>query len=197
MNITDLLQGPLGNTIIQSAASQFGLSNKEAGKAVGAALPAILSGLQNNSKTTAGAESLNKALEAKHDGSLLSGLGGLLGGGNMDALLQDGGGILGHVFGNNLSGVQNNVAKQAGISSDKAGSIIKMLAPIVMAFLGKEKKANNVNAGGLDSLLGGILGGGAAQKSGGGLLDMVSGMLGGGKASGNPLSDLLGKFTKK
>ncbi len=33
-----------------------------------------------------------------------------------------------------------------------------MLAPIIMGYIGKEKQANGVNAGGLGDLLGGIFG---------------------------------------
>lgn len=181
MDLTDLLKGPLGNVLIDNVAGQFGLNKKEAGSAVGTAIPVILGGMTRNAKSKTGADSLDKALSGKHDGSLLDNLGSLLGGGGGVADLQkDGGGILGHVFGKNTGAVQTAAAKQAGISADKMAGIFTMLAPIVMAYLGKQKRSKQVGAGGLGDLLGGLLGGGAPQKSSGGLGGLLGGLLGGG-----------------
>lgn len=196
MNLSDLLNSPIGQSIVKNVAGQFGLDENQASAAVNTAIPVILGGLNSNAQTPEGAASLNNALESKHDGSLLDNLGGLLGGGNITDLLQDGGGILGHVFGNNVNAVENGVAQKTGISTDKIGPIIKMLAPIVMAYLGKEKTTNNVNAGGLGDLLGGLLGGGQQKSSGGGIFDMVSGLLDQDK-DGSALDDIIGMFTKK
>ncbi len=198
MNITDLLNGPMGSVLMKSVANQVGLTEKQTSTALNNTIPLILGGIEKNVKTSKGAESLQAALESKHDGSLLDGLGGLLSGGNFNALLQDGGGIANHVFGANLGAVQKGIAEKSGISIDKASTIIKIAAPIVMAYLGKEKKSKGLNSGDLGQLLGGLLGGGASsnKSSAGGLIGMVTGMLGKDKG-GNPLDDLLGMFTKK
>ena len=197
MNLADLLNSSIGQSIVKNVSGQFGLDERQAASAVNVAVPVILGGLNRNAQTPEGAASLNNALESKHDGSLLDNLGSVLGGGNITDLLQDGGGILGHVFGNNVPVVENGVAQKTGISADKIGPIIKMLAPIVMAYLGKEKSTNNVNAGGLGDLLGGLLGGGAPQKrSRGGIFDMVSGFLDKDK-DGSAIDDIFDMFTKK
>ena len=61
-----------------------------------------------------------------------------------------------------------------------------------MAYLGKEKRQSNTNAGGLEDLLGGLLGGGQSQRrGGGGLMDMVGGLLDKNR-DGNVLDDILG-----
>ena len=196
MNLSDLLNSSIGQSIVKSVAGQFGLDENQASAAVNTAVPVILSGLNRNVQTPEGAASLNNALESKHNGSLLDNLGSILGG-NVDELQQDGGGILGHVFGDNVGAVQNGVAQKTGISMDKIGPIISMLAPIVMAYLGKEKSSNNLNAGGLGDLLGGLLGGGQQQKSaGGGIFDMISGMLDKDK-DGSALDDIMDMFTKR
>lgn len=196
MNLTDLLSSSIGQTIVKNVSGQFGLDENQASSAVNVAIPVILAGLNKNAQTPDGAESLNNALESKHDGSLLDNIGSVLGGGNITDLLQDGGGILGHVFGNDVPKVESGVAQKTGISSDKIGPIIKMLAPIVMAYLGKEKTTNNVSAGGLGDLLGTMLGGGASQKrSRGGLLDMVTGFLDKDK-DGSAIDDILDMLKK-
>ena len=140
---------------------------------------------------------MNNALESKHDGSLLDNLGNVLGGGNLSDLLTDGGGILGHVFGNKVDVVESGIAKKAGISTDKMGAIIKMLAPVVMAYLGKEKATNNAKASDLGSLLGGLIGGSTPKKrSKGGLLGVVSGLFDKDK-DGSAVDDILDMLTKK
>ena len=197
MNLSDLLNSPVGQTIVKNVAGQFGLDEQQASAAVNVAVPVILGGLNKNAQTPDGAESLNNALNSKHDGSLLDNLGSVLGGGNLTDLLTDGGGILGHVFGNNVNVVESGVAQKTGISADKIGPIIKILAPVVMAYIGKEKATNNVNAGGLGDLLGGLLGGGAPQqKRSGGIFDMVSGLLDKDK-DGSALDDIFDMFTKR
>ena len=196
MNLSDLLNSSVGQSIVKSVAGQFGLDEYQASAAVNTAIPVILGGLNKNVQTPEGAESLNNALESKHDGSLLDNLGGILGG-NVGDLLQDGGGILGHVFGNNVPAVESGVAQKKGISMDKIGPIIKMLAPVDMAYHGKEKSSNNANAGGLSDLLGGLLGGGQPQQSaGGGHFDMIAGRRDKDK-DGSALDDIFDMFTKK
>lgn len=191
MNLSELLNSSIGQSIVKNVAGQLGMDEKQASTAVSTAMPAILAGMTKNASSQAGAESLNKALESKHDGSLLDNLSSILQG-NAGALQQDGDGILGHVFGKNRAAVEQGVARQAGISSGNASSLLSTLAPIVMAYLGKEKKQANAGAGGLGDLLGGLLG--AQQgKSGGGIMDMLGDVLDK-DGDGNPLNDILGGF---
>ncbi len=168
------------------------MNEDEAAKGISAGIPAILAGLTKNAQSPEGAESLDKALESKHDGSLLDNLSGLLQG-QPETLEQDGQGILRHVFGNNKPKVEQGLAQKTGISMSKIGPMLAMLAPIVMGFLGKQKRQNNVSAGGLGGLLGGLLGGG--QKSGG-IMGMVTGMLDK-DGDGSVIDDVMGMFGKK
>ncbi len=199
MDLTTLLNSPIGKGLIQNVSSQLGLNQNEASSAVSVAVPAILAGLTKNAQSAQGAESLNKALESKHDGSLLDNLTGMLQS-QSGAIQQDGNGILEHVFGKNLSAVQKGVSQQSGLSLSKVGPLLSMLAPIVMAFVGKQKQQTKTSAGGLGELLGGLLGASPAKKSSaGGLLDVVGGLLGGGsskKKSGGLIDDILGGLLK-
>lgn len=194
MDLSELLHSPMGQSIVKSVAGQFGMNEKEASDAVNLAIPTILGGLTKNAQSSSGAESLDKALADKHDGSLLDNLSGMLGGHSQE-LQQDGNGILGHVFGNNLSGVEQGISQKTGISKNKIAPLLAILAPVVMAYLGKQKRQSNTGAGGLGDLLGGLLGGSTDQqgKSGGGIMDMLGGALDK-DGDGNPLNDLLGGF---
>lgn len=194
MDLSELLNSAIGQSIVRNVAGQLGVDENQASSAVSMAIPAILAGMTRNAQSQDGAASLNKALESKHDGSLLENLSGMLQG-HTSELQSDGDGILGHVFGNNRTVVEQGIAKKSGISLSKIGPLLAIVAPIVMAYLGKEKRQTNTGAGGLGDLLGGLLGGATQQRStsGGGLMDMLGGILDK-DGDGNPLDDLLGGF---
>ena len=194
MDISELLNSAIGQSIVRSVAGQLGVNENQASGAVSMAIPAILAGMTKNAQSQDGAASLNSALESKHDGSLLDNIPGMLQG-HPQELESDGNGILGHVFGNKRAAVEQGIAQKSGISMNKIGPLLAILAPIVMAYLGKEKRQTNTGAGGIGDLLGGLLGGGQQQqgRSGGGVMDMLGGLLDK-DGDGNPLNDLLGGF---
>lgn len=195
MDITELLNSSMGQSIIKSIAGNLGMNEKEASGAVSAAIPTILAGMTKNAQTKEGAESLNRAIESKHDGSLLDNLSNMLQG-HTQELQDDGDGILGHVFGNNRSVIEQRISKKTGVSSGKIGPLLAILAPIVMAYLGKEKRQSSTGAGGIGDLLGGLLGGGSQTRSGGGIMDFISGALDK-DGDGDALDDILDIFGKK
>ncbi|MDD4486007.1 MAG: DUF937 domain-containing protein [Proteiniphilum sp.] len=194
MDLSELLNSAIGQSIVRNVAGQLGVNENQASSAVNMAIPAILAGMTRNARSQDGAVSLNNALEKKHDGSLLENLSGMLQG-HTSELQSDGDGILGHVFGNNRTAVEQGIAQKSGVSLSKIGPLLAIVAPIVMAYLGKEKRQTNTGAGGLGDLLGGLLGGATQQRSttGGGLMDMLGGILDK-DGDGNPLDDLLGGF---
>ncbi len=195
MDITELLNSSMGQSIIKSIAGNLGMDEKEASGAVSAAIPTILAGMTKNAQTKEGAESLNRAIESKHDGSLLDNLSNMLQG-HTQELQDDGDGILGHVFGNNRSVIEQRISKKTGVSSGKIGPLLAILAPIVMAYLGKEKSQSSTGAGGIGDLLGGLLGGGSQTRSGGGIMNFISGALDK-DGDGDALDDILDIFGKK
>ena len=171
------------------------MNPNEASSPVKTAIPTILAGMTRNAQSKEGAESLNRAIESKHDGSLLEDLSGMLQG-NTQELQKDGDGILGHIFGNKRSVVEQNISQKTGVSNDKIGPLLSTLAPIVMAYLGKEKKQSNAGAGDLNSLLSGLIGGSQNSKSGGGIMNMISGVLDK-DGDGDVMDDLVNMFGKK
>lgn len=191
MNLSDLLGGAIGQNVVQNVAGQLGLDEKQTGSAISSAIPMILGGLGKNALTSDGANSLNSALESKHDGSLLENLAGMLQNNTAD-LQKDGTGILGHIFGGEVNNVENDLSQKTGISIDKIKPLLSTIAPIVMAYLGKKKKNSNVGVDGLGGLLGGLLGG----KSSGGMMGMVTGLLDK-DGDGSAIDDIMGMFGKK
>lgn len=191
MDLNELLNGSTGQEMINQVAQQFGLGKDEAGKAVKNALPVLLGGLQKNASDPQGAEALHKALD-NHSDSVLDNLGHFFS--NSEAAQQDGLGILRHIFGNQTNDIKQGIAKTSGVNSSKMGPILALLAPLVLSYLSKQRKAKKVTqSSGLGDLIGGLAGG---SSQGGGLMDLVTGMLGGGK-NNNPLGNILGNILGK
>lgn len=145
------LTNTLINTLKQKAISE--ISQQVAGgdsdvtqKIIAQALPKILSGLETNSQSQEGAESLSAALE-KHDGSVLQNLG------KID--LSDGSKILGHIFSDENS-VAENIAKTSGSDTDTTKKVMAALAPLVMGALGEQKSLGKLDANDLTKILSGV-----------------------------------------
>lgn len=177
-SLQDLLGQQQGSQAVDQISNTVGAEPSAVNTAIQAALPAILGGLASNASDPQGAQSLDRALEKDHDGSLLGnlgGLGGLIFGQEATPRQADAGGILGHILGGGQGQVAQDVSQKSGLPVGQVAQILMMLAPIVMGYLGQQKRDQGVGADGLGGLLGGLLGGGAAspyqQQQSGGFLD--------------------------
>ncbi len=192
MSLIDLLTGNTSNQIAEQAESNFGISRNQVIALLAVAAPLVISYLRNKSQDANEAEALNNALDKDHDGSILNDPSQAI---NRQA---EGSSILDHIFGGNKDAVENQLSANTGISMDKIGPILSMLAPVIMGYIGQQKQQNNVGAGGLGDLLGGILGGASQQsqtQQSSPLNDILGSVLSGGQAqssSNNPLGDILG-----
>ena len=151
--ILDLLAQNLTGNQTDQIAQRIGADPSTTQKAIGAALPAILAAMNRQTNTSAGAGALAAALDRDHDGSLLDNLGGFLGG-QLGGKAADGGGILGHILGGQRPTVEQGVAKASGLDMGTVAKLLPILAPIVMAALGKQKRRRGLDEAGLSGLLG-------------------------------------------
>ena len=205
--ILDLLNSDLGKTIISGVAGQSGQSADKTSSVLTMALPVLMGAMKRNAATPEGAAGLMGALSGKHNGSILDNLGGLFEGGVDQSVMDDGAGILGHVLGGSQANVTNAISQKSGMDSGTVMEILKVAAPLVMGYLGKQSKQQSVSdTNGIGDLLGGLLGGGSAapkQQSlieslldgdgDGSILDDVAGMvLNSGDAKKGGLGGLLG-----
>ncbi|MFW2136847.1 DUF937 domain-containing protein [Chryseobacterium sp. TY4] len=191
MSLLDLLTGNSSNQVAEQAENKFGISKNQIIALLAVAAPLVISYLRNKSQDAKEAEALNNALDKDHDGSILNDPSQAL---NRQA---EGNSILDHIFGGNKVAVENQLSQNTGISMDKIAPVLAMLAPVIMGYIGQQKQQNNVNAGGLGDLLGGILGGAqnqAQSQQSNPLNDILGSVLGGGQShsSSNPLNDILG-----
>lgn len=171
MSLLYLITGNTGNQVAEQAENKMGISKSQIIALLAVAAPLVISYLRNKSKDAKEAEALNNALDKDHDGSILNDPSQALNRQN------EGGSILNHIFGNDKQNVENQLSQSTGISMDKIGPALAMLAPIIMGYIGQQKQANNTGAGGLGDLLGGIMGNATNEAQ---------------ASSGNPITDLLG-----
>ncbi len=203
--LLDLLSSPMGKQLISGVAGQTGQSTDQTGSVLSMALPVLMGAMKKNAATPEGAQGLMNALSSgKHDGGILDNLSGLFGGGVDQSVMDDGAGILGHVLGSKQPQVENALSSKSGMDTGTISTILKVAAPLLMGYLGKQTKQNNVtDSNGIGDLLGGLMGGGQAgnqQQSliesfldsdgDGSILDDVASMALGGKKGG--IGGLLG-----
>jgi hypothetical protein len=207
--LLDLLNSDLGKQMISGVSNETRQPEDKTAAVVSMALPLLMGAMKRNAASPDGAKGLMNALNSKHDGSILDNLGGLFGGGVNEDVKIDGLGILGHVLGGSQDNVVGAISKKSGVDSTTVMQILSVLAPIVLGYLGKQKRQQNVQSeSGLDSLLGGMLGGGRRQQkkqqslietlldgnNDGSVVDDIAGMvLGGGKKRGGLLGSLFGR----
>lgn len=212
----DLLEGDQGKQIVEGISRETHQPEDKTAAVVAMAMPILMGAMKRNANNEDGASSLMNALNSKHDGSMLDNLNGLFGGGVNEEVKQDGLGILGHILGGSQNNAVHALSKKSGLDTNSVMQILQVAAPILLAYLGKQKQQQNVNSkSGLDDLLGGLMGGGGKQlpeqqkqqsmieslldgNNDGSIIDDIAGMvLGGGNKNKGGIGDLLGGFHRK
>ncbi len=161
--LLDLLNSPMGRQMISGVANQTGQPESKTADVLSMAMPLLMGAMKKNASTPGGAQGLMDALSSKHDGSILDDLGGLFGGGVDQSVVNDGAGILGHVLGTKQPQVENALSSKSGLDAGTVSQILKIAAPILLGYLGKQTRQQNVSSpDGLNGLLGGLMGGNKA-----------------------------------
>lgn len=207
-SIMSMLSGS-GTSAISKRAK---VKESDVSNVLSAAVPILLTGMQRNAGTEAGAASLSGALK-DHSKDDVSDPAAFL----KNADIKDGKKILGHVLGSDQKSIVSRVSDASGVTKGKTTSILAMIAPLLLSVLGgqQSQQSQQSSGSGLLGMLGGLLGGGSQEESepetesqsGGGLLDSLgglgglAGLFGGGsqsssQSSGGILSSILGFFKK-
>jgi hypothetical protein len=133
MSITDDLYSRLQDGHIGRIGEQLGIPQAQAQAAVAAALPLLVGALGRNAQQPQGASSLFEALGRDHAGvGVGNAMANALGGGG------DGGSILDHVFGRRQRSAEQGLGTATGLGNERAGALLRLLAPVVMAYLAKQ-----------------------------------------------------------
>lgn len=186
MDLQQLVLDTLNGGAEEQISTKTGASPSQISDVISAALPVLVGKLGQNASSSDGADALDKTLAKHHDGSLLDNLSSLFG--DNQSQNNDGNSILSHVFGSQKSAVEQKVAKKSGVDVKTVAMILSFVAPLVLAHLGKKKQQDNLDAGGLGSIL--------TSQKGGGLMDLATKFLDKNN-DGSILDDVVGMFSKK
>jgi hypothetical protein len=202
--LQDLLNSSMGTELIKGLARETGQAEDKTAEVLSMAMPTLLGAMKKNASSPQGAESLMNALSSRHSGDILNDLGGLFNGGVDESVKNDGANILGHLFGSRQPAVEHALGQRAGMNPAAISQMIKIAAPILMGLMGRQRAQGQFSdSGGLNSILGGLLGGQSGMDMGalssildadgdGSFLDDVSDMMGGTANSSGGLGSLLG-----
>lgn len=144
-----LMQQLLGGSGIEQVSRQLGTDGPTTNKAISAALPMLVAALARNASSPEGATALHGALARDHDGSLLDNLDSFVGAGDKSV----GNAILGHVLGAQRGSVEQGLGQQTGLDPQLIQQLLPLLAPIVLAYLGRAQRQKQLDPGGLSGLL--------------------------------------------
>lgn len=156
-NIIQDLTSLVSSQVLSKAANQLGESESGISSVIGSLAPTILAGLLNKSNDSSAFGDIFNSLSNKNNASFLDDLGGLIGGGNLaqNDPKDIAGGLMGSLFGNKVGGILDIVTSLAGVKKSSSSSLLGMVAPMIMGYLGKKIMNGGLNASGLASLLSG------------------------------------------
>ena len=176
---------------VQDIASKVGADEGEVNNAIRTLVPALVGGLaQNVQSNDIDSSKLESAVAQQGESGLLDG------GVNVEQVDEkEGDNLVAHLFGGNDSNAVASALGGTGAgSSDLIKKLLPILAPIVLAYIGKQltkgsasapaqqPQAQSAGGGGLGDILGSILAGAGAGGAAGG----------GGGGGNNPLGSILG-----
>lgn len=161
-SLFDTITKTLTDQAIGQLTKEVGLPQDKGGDIANGVVGLLFDKLAKNAKADpAEAQAIAKAAE-KHDPSILDDVLGAFQGGQ--ASVEDGSNILDHIFkGGSKEQVAETVAKNTGGNIDQILSIMKYLAPVVLASLNKQKQTTSGGFGIEDMI--GLLGQSGAQAN--------------------------------
>ena len=156
MDLMDMVKGAVTKQVMGKIGGLLGTDEAKTNSAFEHAAGSILGGLIKKSGTSQGARDVFDMTQ-KQDPGVLDKLGDLLGGGQAtEQYQQQGSGLLGGIFGGEKeqTSMLGTLGKFLGFKGSVMGTLMKLVAPIVMGVVAKHVKAKALDAVGLGSFLG-------------------------------------------
>lgn len=154
-NIIDLVKSNLGNEFATRVASVYGESGEGTKKIIDAGIPAILAGFLGKSETADGTNTIHKLATEAAGGGILEDLNALTDSGtaNVNPVVTNIMTVLNRLFGERWTAITSMITTYAGVKQNSSSRLLALLAPIILAVLGRKVKEENLSASGLASWL--------------------------------------------
>ncbi|NND31371.1 MAG: DUF937 domain-containing protein [Saprospiraceae bacterium] len=188
MNLLEVLQNQLNDDVVDNLSRTIRADKETTANAANGVFATMVSALSRNAAKPEAGSALLNALDRDHDGSILNDVVGLIGGAQPRNKASNGLGILEHILGGKTNSVVQMVSQSSGLDFLKSAELMKLLAPLVMGTLGKAKRQNGLDQGGLAQILSGTVSQASKQREGMSLIEKVLDADG----DGNVMDDLAG-----
>lgn len=182
MNMLDMILNAQNGDLVRQVAKNFQLDEGQARSAVGALVPALGRGIGRNASSPQGLEDLIGALGRGNHSQYIENPAEV----TRPAAVEEGNGILGHIFGSKEVSrqVASRAAETSGVDSGILKQMLPMLATAAMGALAKNGfgaaggAANQLQGGQGSGGLGGLLSSFLDADKDGSIVDDVLGMAG-------------------
>jgi len=152
VNLVSLIMQFLTPDMIGRIASALGLDRNNTQTAIGAAVPGLLAGLCGVATQPGGAQKLVEA--ARQQTGALGSFAKMVGDSGQSSLIEKGSQLLSSLLGGrDQTALAGAIGKYAGLGQSASGSLLGMLAPIVMGTIGQQQGTRSLDAGAITSLL--------------------------------------------
>ena len=152
INLVSLVMQFLTPDMIGRIASALGLDRNNAQTAIGAGVPGLLAGLSGVALQPGGGQRL--ANSAKQFSGTLGNFANMLGTGGQTSFVEKGSQMLASLLGGgNQTALAGAVSKFAGLGQGASGSLLGLLAPVVMGTIAKQQGTHSLDASGIAGLL--------------------------------------------
>lgn len=150
-NLLSAVNNVFSGDFMDKAASAFGENGTDIQKAVGGAVPAVLTGLLAKAGSADGLQSVLDIAKNAGSSGILNNITGLLNTGDngLSVIASQ----VSNLFGDKLRSIANAIAGFAGIKQSSASSLLNTVAPAALGVLGNHTAENHLSASGLASLL--------------------------------------------
>lgn len=172
MDLLRMLTGAGDNAAIGQIAQRFGVDPAQAQQALESLLPAVTQGLHHSASEEGGLGSLLSSLATGAHTQYVDDPSAAA----SDQAVSDGNSVLGQIFGSKDASraVANQAAQQSGLSPDLLKGMLPVVASMAMGALSKHQASvGDSSGGGLQAILGSLVGQNPAGGALGGLLGVA------------------------
>ncbi len=154
ISLLDSIRAYLTPELISGASSAVREPESATRTALNSSVPSVLAGLTHLSSSPEGVSKLGNLVRDGAFAPVADNASTLFGGGTPTTnMMSAGQQLLGNIFGENSSSVTDMLARNSGIRSSSASSLMGMTAPLVLGVIGKYASSQGLNASGIASLL--------------------------------------------